>query len=430
MTRIDLAGLTAGPAQVWGGIRLVPLLRERPVEGLRLHAELHGDGEGGTGGAYGRVVLDRRHVYTSYIPHGFVADWSGGEGAGAGGGSGQGRAGAAYGTQLGAGGDRRERGAERGRGRSAEHAPQCVPVRSHHRMVKRVRGGDGGGDGGAGRGGGRRLRFLPLHLALEGYLALHFGGPSIVWEEWSRQAVRRGLSPREEDAYAGRTVRGLAEALRVFEIHPRQCGVMVYAGDALAAAFVVPHPDDYRALHPSLVQDLYGELVHQYALYGPPVPEFAARIDDADGRVRTLADLRAAARAQERAWTAAHDGVMARELLETTYAWERVRDAGPFRLYRFLPPFRAGTGGQHIGEVITDRKGRTAYLKTFRLSENQVRRGYVLRRLADCDWDLARTAEAMGTGYEELVARVRRAGFGELLDAHAVARRVRDLRGG
>ncbi|GGQ16703.1 ARPP-2 domain-containing protein [Streptomyces roseolilacinus] len=389
MSRIDLAGLTAGPSQVWGGVRLVPLLRERPVEGLRLHEELYGD-------EYGRVVLGGGHTYTSYIPHGFVADWSGGGGAGGGP-----RWGAAYGTQL------------------DTAAPECVPLRTHHRTARRVGGGDG-----------RRLRFLPLHLALEGYLALHFGGPSVVWEEWSRQAVRRGLSPREEDAYAGSSVRGLAEALRVFEIHPGQCGVVVYAADALAAAFVVPHPDDYRALHPSLVRDLYGELVHQYALYGRPVPAFAARIDDAAGRVRTLADLRAAARAEELAWTAAHDGLMARDLLESPYAWERVHRAGPFALYRFLPTFQADRGGRHIGEVITDRKGRTAYLKTFRLSENQVRRGWVLRRLADCDWDVARTAEALGTGYEELVARVRRAGFGALLDAHAVARRARALREG
>ncbi|MFJ6996795.1 ARPP-2 domain-containing protein, partial [Streptomyces sp. NPDC003090] len=91
MTRIDLAGLTAGPAQVWGGIRLVPLLRERPVEGLRLHAELYGDGGDG---AYGRVALGRRHTYASYIPHGFVADWSGLDGAGA---DGPGLVGAAYG---------------------------------------------------------------------------------------------------------------------------------------------------------------------------------------------------------------------------------------------------------------------------------------------------------------------------------------------
>ncbi|MFF8376398.1 hypothetical protein ACF07V_09750 [Streptomyces sp. NPDC015661] len=35
---------------------------------------------------------------------------------------------------------------------------------------------------------------------------------------------------------------GLGEALRVFELHPGQCGLLLYVTDALAAAFVVPHP--------------------------------------------------------------------------------------------------------------------------------------------------------------------------------------------
>ena len=37
---IDLTGLTAGPAQTWGAIRLVPLLRPTPITDLRLHARL------------------------------------------------------------------------------------------------------------------------------------------------------------------------------------------------------------------------------------------------------------------------------------------------------------------------------------------------------------------------------------------------------
>lgn len=285
-------------------------------------------------------------------------------------------------------------------------------------MAKRRRAQDGHTE--------RRLRFLPLHLALEGYLALHFGGPSIVWDEWSREAVRHGLSPRAEAAYAGWSVPGLTEALRIFEVHPGQCGLLLYVADALAAAFVVPHPDDYRLLHPTLVEDLYGELVHQYAYYGGPVPEFTARIRDGAGGIRTLADLRAAAREQERVWAVAHDGLMARDLLETSYAFERVQRMGPFDLYRFLPPFERGGREQHIGEVITDRKGRTVYLKTFRLSENQIRKGHLLRRLADCDWHLERTAEALGTSYAEVVRRIRGAGLDSLLNAHTVAQRLRE----
>lgn len=372
MNRLELTGLTTLPSQVWGGVRLVPLVREEPVEGLRLHREIY---EG-----YGGSVVDvgPRTVYTSYIPHGFVADWSG-----------EGKQSAAYGTQFGDG--------------TPPRAVRLQPTR-HHGMAKRQPGD--------------RLRFLPLHLALEGYLALHFGGPSTAWEEWSRQALRDGLSPRAEDAYMGWSVRGLGDALRVFEIHPGQCGVMVYVSDALAAAFVLPHPEDYRLLHGSLVQDLYGELVHQYAMYGAPVPEFGARIRDS-ASLRTFADLRAAARAQEREWSEAHDTVFARELLDTSYGFDRVYRMADFTLWRFLPPFLRDQDGQHIGETITDHKGRVAYLKTFRLSEAQVRRGYLLRRLSDADWSLARAAVALGTSEEDMVRRVRAAGFASLLKARA-----------
>ncbi|MFE3139820.1 hypothetical protein [Streptomyces scopuliridis] len=395
MTRLDLTGLTTRPAQVWGGIRLVPLVREEPMPGLRLHPEIYG--------AFGEVQVDPRTRYVSYIPHGFVADWSGDGGQGA-----------AYGTQLDArNGETRGSDARNGRARE-DRRPESVPVRRHHRMVKRAKAGKSGA-------AATRCRFLPLHLAMEGYLALHFGGPSIAWDEWSQQAVRQGLSPRAEDAYLGLSVRGLADALRVFEIHPGQCGVMVYTADSLAAAFVVPHPDDYRLLHPTLLRDMYGELVHQYAFFGGPVPEFEARIRD--GRwLETLDDLRAAARDQERAWSEAHEGLFARELLATSYSFERVYRMGPYELHRFLPPFhRPGPGAgqreteQHIGELISDHKGRTAYLKTFRLSDAQIRRGHLLSRLAAHDWRLDRTAEALGTTRAELIRRIHAAGFDALL---------------
>ncbi|WNI25142.1 ARPP-2 domain-containing protein [Streptomyces sp. ITFR-16] len=372
MNRLELNGLTARPAQVWGGIRLVPLVREKPVEGLRLHREVYA--------ADGPAVVEvgpRAH-YTSYIPHGFVADWSG-----------EGARSATYGTQLAGPG-----------GEGAPPRTMKLPRHRHHRLAKRQPGD--------------RLRFLPLHLALEGYLALHFGGPSTAWEEWSRRALRDGLSPRGEDAYMGWSVRGLGDALRTFEIHPGQCGVMVYAADTLAAAFVVPHPGDYRLLHPTLIEDLYGELVHQYAMYGAPVPEFGARIADGPG-LRTLAALRAAAREQEREWAEAHDTLFARELLDSSYGFERVYRMGAFTLWRFLPPFLRDRGGQHIGETITDHKGQVAYLKTFRLSEAQVRRGHLLHRLDDADWRLPLAAQALGTGEKELRARIRAAGFESLL---------------
>ncbi|MFI1187222.1 ARPP-2 domain-containing protein [Streptomyces californicus] len=376
MNRLELTGLTVRPAQVWGGVRLVPLVREAPVEGLRLRREVY-EGMGA-----GIVELGPRERYLSFIPHGLVADWSGEDGPATGPG---GRRSAAYGTQFG-GGD----------------APRAMPLPAvpHHRMAQR-RPGD-------------RLRFLPLHLALEGYLALHFGGPCTAWEEWSRTALRDGLSPRAEDAYLGLSVRGLGDALRIFEIHPDQCGVMVYVSDALAAAFVVPHPDDYRLLHASLVEDLYGELVHQYALYGSPVPESPVRITGEE-HIGGLGDLRAAALARQREWEEAHDTLFARELLDASYTFDRVYRMKSFTLWRFLPPFVRDGGGQHIGETITDHKGRVAYLKTFRLSDAQIRRGHLLRTLAGADWEPGRAAAALGASRAELMRRIRAAGFGALL---------------
>ncbi|MGW6917717.1 ARPP-2 domain-containing protein [Kitasatospora sp. NPDC054939] len=224
--------------------------------------------------------------------------------------------------------------------------------------------------------------------------------------------MRRGLSPRAEEAYHGEQVHGLADALRLFEIHPGQCGVVLYVADALAAAFAVPHPDDYRALPRSLLLDLYGELVHHYATLAAPMPEFRADLGAA--RIRSLADLRAAVEQQEHDWAGFHGTAMAGGLLDAAYRGSTVRRLGRFTLTRFLPDFLPKQEN-HLGEAVTDEHGRIAYLKTFRLSENQVRRGHLLDRLAAHDWHLARTAADLGIGEPQLGPRLESAGFGYLL---------------
>ncbi|WP_329491707.1 hypothetical protein OG618_35305 [Kitasatospora sp. NBC_01246] len=368
--RIDLAGLATRPAQVWGGVRLVPLVRAEPIEDLRLHQELYEP-------EYAAVPAGRRTDYLAYVPHGFVADWTR-----------DGTPAAAYGTRL-----------DAPSAIGATAPPERIRVRAPRRLAKRE--------------SRTRLRFLPLHLALEGYLALHFGGPTITWEEWSDRAVRHGLSPRAEEAYAGDRVRGLADALRVFEIHPGQCGLLVYVADALAAAFVVPHPDDYRALHRTLLLDLYGELIHHYALLSAAVPEFRADLRTA-GPVNSVAELRTAVAGQERAWADFHDDTMAGGLLDPDYRAREVRRLGRFRLARFLPEFRPKQEN-HIGEAITDEDGRLAYLKTFRLSESQVRRGHLLDRLAAHEWHLPSAAASLGLTEPQLGLRIEGAGFAGLL---------------
>jgi hypothetical protein len=364
---IDLAGLTSAPAQTWGAVRLVPLLRQDPITDLRLHARLYDSEEESV------VAIAPRKAYVSLIPHAFVATWTT-----------DATPVAAYGTQL---------------CEPAGADPEGMRLPFRRRMARREER--------------QRLRFLPLHLALEGYLALQLGGPPIAWQEWTRHAVTRGLSPRVETSYTGAAVAGLDDALRRFEIHPDQCGVLLYVAGALAAAFVVPHPDDYRSLHPTLLRDLYGEQIFQYAANLPPDPsDHGVRLDDT--HVATLAGLREritqarADWAHEQAFPAA--GLLAGERL----AFTPVQRMSRFTLARFLPPFDPAVEN-HIGEAITDDTGRLAYLKTFRLSAAQTRRGHLLSQLGKHDWNLDATAAALNTSRDDLVRRLNRAGFGHLL---------------
>jgi hypothetical protein len=360
-----LAELTAGPAQVWGAVRLVPLLRDEPITDLRLHARLHQDE------FLSVVSTDPHRAYVSYVPHAFVASWGA-----------DGEPAAAYGTQL--------CDPEAGR------TPRGIPLTFRRRLARRE--------------DRRRLRFLPQHLAVEGFLALEFAGPPIAWQEWTHRAVMNGLSVRTEEVYAGGLIEGLDDALRIFEIHPDQCGMALYVADALAAAFVVPHPDDYSAMHGTLLNDFYGELIHQYALMYPAVPDFTARLDDA--RITDLASLRREIARSRAEWASFHS-LMAGGLAHVGTV-RPVYTMGRFTLSRSLPSFDP-TVENHLGETITDDEGRLAYLKTFRLSGAQVRRGHLLSTLAAHDWHLDATAAALSTDRPSLVARLDRAGFGHLL---------------
>ncbi|MEU6073753.1 hypothetical protein [Micromonospora sp. NPDC047074] len=381
--RIDLTGLTAGPAQTWGAVRLVPLLRSTPITDLRLHPRLYDSGE------LPIASTGPRTTYLAYVPHAFVATWST-----------DATPAAAYGTQL--------------REPDDTGAPTGIRLAFRRRLARRE--------------DRRRLRFLPLHLAMEGYLTLQFGGPTIAWQDWTRNAVTRGLTPRVEASYTGAAITGLDDALRAFEIHHDQCGMVLYVADALAAAFVVPHPDDYRALHPTLLQDFYGELLFHYNYLYPAVPEFTARLDDT--RIASIADLRDQLAQVGADWRAFHglmaEGLFGAERLTVT----PVQRMGRFTLARFLPAFDP-EAENHIGETITDEIGQTAYLKTFRLSAAQTRRGHLLSQLAATDWDLDSTATALRTDRDGLVRRLDRAGFGHLLRPDiidACRRRARELR--
>lgn len=383
LSTLALGGLTMAPAQSWGAVRLVPLLRRTVRADLRLALRRYDEAAAivGLRGASGAPEL----AYISYVPHGLVMSWSddGSE--------------AAFGAQL---GDRRHDG--------RRHDLGFASVRVAHRMARRE--------------DSHQLRFLPLHLAMEGFLALCFGGPQIAWSEYSRQALRSGLDPRAERTVRGAALPGFDDALRVFELHEQQVGVLVLVADALASAFVVSHPQDYAALHRSLLEDFYCELLVRYGLYGGETPMEAAMeaaiSDQAAAKISSLAEL-ASALEELRHTYQAFQLELAADLLGRPVVAERVYRAGPFQLQRFRTQLDLARDN-HLGEAIVDENDELLYLKTYRLSAAQARRGHLLSKLAEHHWNLDATAASLGHSKDELLLRLDKAGFGYLIKEHVL----------
>ncbi len=375
-SKLSLTGLRIGSPQSMGAVRLVPILRDDPPGDLRIGLRSYGESLGIVG--VDTRPLERGTHYVSYVPHAFVVSYTDGETS------------AALGTRLG--------DEERG-GKSF--------IRLHHRMVKSELADDDGP---------RRFRLLPLHLAMEGFLALHFRGPDVLWSEYSEHAHRFGLSPRMERSVRGTWIRGLEQAVATFEIHPRQVGVLCFVAETLASAFVVSHPDDYRKLHTSLLEDFYGHLLYQYALFHPELPRAESRVDV--DVVATLADLEREVERVRGDWVS-YVSLMASGLFDRPITVERVRTSGPFVLERFLPSFDLDEEC-HIGERIVRKDGTLEYLKTFRLSQAQIRRAYLLELIAKADWNLDTVCERLASSKEEFLKRLVNAGFEYLLKPHIV----------
>ena len=394
---LALRGLEFAPAQTWGAIRLVPLVRPAVQGDLRLALRSYDED-------FTIARLDGRpggpgHGYVSFVPHALVVSWSD-----------DGYPVAGFGASM-----RKIEPADDLKSAADRKAQSDRRVREERRAAAR----DGGSIGRvarivhrmAKRESDHRLRILPLHLAMEGFLALHFGGPEIAWETYSQKAIRRGLSPRTETSIPGAAIAGMEDALRVFEIHDRQTGVMVFVADALASVFVLPHPDDYRALHRSLLEDFFGELLYRYGLLYPDVAPARAILDDS--HVRILSDLRVSV-AQMRADWAEFATVLANGALGRAVSVEDVRRLGPFSLERFSTSFELHQEN-HIGERIVREDGTVEYMKTFRLSDAQARRAHLLSVLAAHEWSLSDAAHALGGSRDDLVKRLENAGFGYLL---------------
>lgn len=360
--KLSLGELIPGACQVWGNIRIVPLVRERPIEDIRLARRALG--------AQGTVRLDGKSeaatIYSAYLPSALILGWS-------------------------------DDDSPLGLPETWVGSPEAVPrgqALSLHRIVKQL--------------DHQRLRLLPLHVAIEGLLSAHFGGPDIAWKGLSDQVLRSGLSPRVESFFSGDAIAGLEEALRLFEIHDGQCGALVFVADALAAAFAVGHPDDYRALHHAMLEDLFAELLVRHGRLSYPLPIFNVTLDEAG--VTDLASLTRALEVAEQGWRELRLD-MAAGLLHRTVAAQRTRGVGRYQLMRFFTGTDETTE-QHVGELLWDPDRGPVYLKTARLDAAQVRRAALLEILAKNGWNPKATAEAMALTPGELHSRLTRNGLG------------------
>lgn len=377
--RLLPVGLRLAPSQVWGSIRLVPVLRDQVPGDLRFTRRKYGDNAA-------VVTLEGELMapgvkYVSYVPHGLVMDWD------------DRSAEVTVDTRL---------QSSEGKVLKKGNATLRVLHRMAHREDK------------------NRLRLLPLHLAMEGFLAQSFGGPETAWSEYSAQALSEGLNPRHEWSVLGWVSTAFSEALRIFEIHEQQVGVLIFHADLLLSASIVSHPEDYRALHRALLEDFYGDLLLQYGFLGD-VPAMGLSVDDT--AVSSVGELRTAIEHMRTHWAEFH-GSMAGGLIGADVYSHTVYEAGPFHLQRFVTSL-VPSEENHIGECIQREDGTLEYLKTYRLSAAQTRRAYLLKHLAEGEWNLERTAALLNTSRDDLVLRLKNAGFGYLLKEHVLLEAAR-----
>lgn len=363
---LPMEGLEVGPSQVWGNIRLIPLLRRDCPSDLRLGLR-----------RFAPHLLDlvvglpHDHVYTAYLPHALIARWT-----------------------------------EDGEPAALAQTAMAVPrvrgprLQVHHRMRLRE--------------DTRTLRMLPLGSALAGFMAHGFAGPDIVWSGWTPKARRRGLAPRHERALGGWGVPLLADALRLFEIHADQVGVILCVGDRCVSASVYAHPDDYRALHRSLLENFFCEELLGWGLHPGELPRLESPLE---GPITDLAGLAARVDAQ-RSLLARTAADLARTVFEEPVRLTPSYTAGPFRLFRSASASDDPIE-RHIGELILRPDGTLGYLRTYRLTREQISRFDLLSALAAAEWHPERTASNLGLTLAELVQKLDRLGLSGLLTEHA-----------
>lgn len=353
---LQQSGLKTAPSQIWKSVRLVPVIAESIVDDLHLapHKAL----------AWTWAGYDKNKSYSAFVPYGLVLS--------------EGKAAAQ--TQLGAAGQQW----------------QGVGLRYLDRMVQRK---------------SQQLHFLPQHLGVAAFLANNFKAPEIYWRDfYSRKALREGLSPRYLQGLSGEALVGLDEALRVFEIHARQVGMLLFFGDVLAAAVIYPHPSDYRLLHSFLLQEVYAQDLWWASYYYRELP--ALEPPELAQPPQQLADL-SRFLDQQIGFLTDFEAWMASPVLDVPLARKVHYQWQQYQLQSWIGPLHYGQPG-FAGEMIVSEQ-RLAYLHSFRLEPKQVNEAWVLQQLAQHQWNPEATAKALGFSFNQWVRRMDKVGLGRIV---------------
>jgi hypothetical protein len=243
------------------------------------------------------------------------------------------------------------------------------------------------------------LAFLPNALAIEGFLVRHFKGPDMAWLDYHRSVRRGSLGIRAERSVPGWYLKGMAEALAIFEFAPSQVGTALFLDEEMIGCFITPHPDDYAQLHDSLLTDHFADYLinYGYLRYAKreSLPLNAAAIVDFDSLAREFARAKAAECAKEVCRLGVIEG---RELdAQTVYRTDL------FTLERFVTKLQQADN--FAGEAIVRDDGTLEYLKLFRLSRGQTRRLHLLSTLGRHSWNFEQAASTLGVHSPEDVAR-------------------------
>lgn len=228
----------------------------------------------------------------------------------------------------------------------------------------------------------------------------HFRGPDIAWLDYQREVRRGSLGYRYEQGASGWELKGLEEALRMFEHSRGQVGSAVFLDEELVGALICPHPDDYARLHRSLLVDSYPDYLIQYGFLRYAKREaLKLRLEEISDLTslreefsRALSELEG--QEKERLWLLEGRSID-REVLYRTELFE---------LERFVTELERG-GNNFAGEAIRRTDGTLEYLKLYRVNRSQTRRLYLLPTLARVHWNFSAAAEVLHFEEKDEVAQ-------------------------